>query len=48
MNTTLLAALSLQMILLALVLLVGLVFVILLFNFFTIFIRAGSPAPTWA
>jgi uncharacterized protein YqfA (UPF0365 family) len=40
MNTTLLAALSLQMILLALVLLVGLVFVILLFNFFTIFIRA--------
>ena len=40
MNTTLLAALSLQMILLALVLLVGLVFLILLFNFFTIFIRA--------
>lgn len=40
MNTTLLAAISLQMILLALVLLVGLVFVILLFNFFTIFIRA--------
>lgn len=40
MNSTLLAALSLQMILLALVLLVGLVFVILLFNFFTIFIRA--------
>ena len=40
MNSTLLAAISLQMILLALVLLVGLVFVILLFNFFTIFIRA--------
>ena len=40
MNTTLLAAISLQMLLLALVLLVGLVFLILLFNFFTIFIRA--------
>jgi uncharacterized protein YqfA (UPF0365 family) len=40
MNTTLLAAISLKMLLLALVLLVGLVFVILLFNFFTIFIRA--------
>ncbi len=40
MNTPLLAALSLQMILLALALLVGLVFLILLFNFFTIFIRA--------
>lgn len=40
MTTPLLAALSLQMILLALVLLVGLVFLILLFNFFTIFIRA--------
>lgn len=40
MNTTLLAAISFQVILLALVLLVGLVFLILLFNFFTIFIRA--------
>ncbi len=40
MNATLLAAISLQMLLLALVLLVGLVFLILLFNFFTIFIRA--------
>ncbi len=40
MNTTLLAAISFQLILLALVLLVGLVFLILLFNFFTIFIRA--------
>jgi len=40
MNSTLLAAISLQMLLLALVLLVGLVFLILLFNFFTIFIRA--------
>jgi uncharacterized protein YqfA (UPF0365 family) len=40
MNATLLAAVSFQMILLALVLLVGLVFLILLFNFFTIFIRA--------
>lgn len=40
MNATLLAAISFQVILLALVLLVGLVFLILLFNFFTIFIRA--------